>query len=116
MARKMILLDCTCLTVHSRRGQKAFARLRYYYGSRSATFDRSMSDQDTLMHAYVQYSQGNPENPITKARVEQDYQAWKNGDCAPDYLCSELRRALRDRDHRLISIEHLDALHHPIAA
>ena len=117
MAReKKIRLDCTALTRGSYRGSRMFARLRYYYGSKSARFNRRMSDPDVLAYAYARHSQVSTDNPLTAARVRRDYQAWLDGGIAPDYACSELRNALKDPDHRLVSVAHLDRYMLPLAA
>lgn len=101
---KKIYLDCTKLTRDSYRGSRMIGRLRYYYGSRYRSFDRSMSDEDVFMYAYARHSQIDPNLPLTRERVARDYAAWMDGAPAPDYVCSQLRAALRDRDHRLVSV------------
>lgn len=108
MARKEILLDCTRLTADSRWGRRMFARLRYYYGSKHATFNRASTDLEVHEYAYLQYYGPGNCGQISKDRIAHDHQSWLDGETAPDYLCSELRRALRDRDHRLISVQHLE--------
>ena len=116
MARKKILLDCTKLTVDSRWGRMMFARLRYYYGSKSATFKRTSTDLEVHEYAYLKYYGPGACGQISKDRIALDHQRWLEGEPAPDYLCSELRRALQDRDHRLISVKHLERCVVPLAA
>lgn len=115
MVRKEILLDCTRLTVDSRWGRRMFARLRYYYGSKYAHFNRASTDLEVHEYAYLQYYGPGASGSISKERVTHDHQAWLDGKPAPDYLCSELRRALKDRDHRLVSVEHLERYAMPVA-
>jgi hypothetical protein len=79
-------------------------------------FNRLMSDLQVLMFAYVFYARANPEDPYTVQRVQRDYQTWLDGGIAPDYACSELRRALQDIDHRLISVALLETYMVPVAA
>lgn len=114
MARKEIRLDCTKLTVDSRWGRRMFARLRYYYGSKSARFNRASTDLEVHEYAYAKYYGSAAPGQISKERIARDHQAWLEGNPAPDYLCSELRRALSDRDHRLVSIEHLERYAIPV--
>lgn len=99
MARKEIFLDCTKLVRGSRWGKRMIPRLRQYCRSRFADFDLYMSDEDLFVFLYAKNTSSSLNNEMVRLRASNDYTKWFAGEPAPEYVCSWLRVAMKDRDH-----------------
>lgn len=100
MARKGIILDCTKLNRGSRWGNKLIPRLRQYCASRwNGDFSRWMCDEDLFAFLFAKGNNLSVGQESVRTRAQRDFKAWVNEGTAPEYLCSWLRTALKDREH-----------------
>ncbi len=98
MNRK-VYLDCTKLVRGSRWGKRMIPRLRQYCRSRFADFDPYMSDEDLFAFLYAKNTSNNMNRESVRLRTSAEYTKWVAGEPAPEYMCSWLRVALKDRLH-----------------
>lgn len=96
---RRVYLDCEKLVRGSRWGKRMIPRLRQYCRSRFADFDLFMSDEDLFAFLYAKNTDKNINNELVRTRASADYTKWIAGEPAPEYLCSWLRQALKDRLH-----------------
>lgn len=97
--KRKVYLDCTKLVRGSRWGRRMIPRLRQYSRSRFADYHLYMSDEDLFAFLYAKHRGGNMNNEAVRLRTSNDYTKWVAGEPAPEYLCSWLRVALKDRLH-----------------
>lgn len=97
---RQIRLDCKKLKRGTRWGNILIPRLRQYCASRwNGSFNRCMSDEDLFAFVFS-ISDGRDADKETVRVLSRDhYEKWVNGDDAPEYMCTWLRVALKDRDH-----------------